>query len=592
MGKRLSFAPETGLDQLEEEAAGQSSTLPGGTVNIVFTTVRQPMAAELTETLKDIAGPDGMVKTAATLKRAKDDLSAFFGNWLDSVDPEGRYKQLSDVDVNLIDAFDAEASPRRYGMLGVVIRALKTHWERKRAVGEAPSAALVKRLSFISAHKKTEYAPRDSIPVPMLRQMRAKALGVIRAATWRIRAGRRLVNSLREKDPTTLQPWERIQLGIVDRKAAVMAVEASPAYFVGDIKLSDLHWNVHLSEQDCMAFIIALGTSIRVEYECLRSLTRGCLEDDNGRRATLTYRKGRRPGAPASTLRVDSRGTASPGGLIRLAHELSNFSAECLKVRGKNAKNALWCGYSKKTHLDKFNFLQAWQKFFAINPLIEPSGKVIEAPHPGQMRKSIKREEYRRALGHVKAFASDHTEGVAVKHYASIPSLHGMHEDVIAEGLSDAFSAAMAPLVLTDDDVERALAGGAEMGPLADNPDSEAILRGDADVWLASCANLRNSPFGTEGDVCPSPIEMCLLCRNAVITSRKLPNILRFKATMENERSCMGDADWRVRYEASYQRIMEFILPRFPADVIAAAGVRVVNGDDGGLDVLLQLRGT
>jgi hypothetical protein len=47
---------------------------------------------------------------------------------------------------------------------------------------------------------------------------------------------------------------------------------------------------------------------------------------------------------------------------------------------------------------------------------------------------------------------------------------------------------------------------------------------------LASCIGFYDSPFGTKGKACPVPFWGCLECRNAVITSRKLPALI---ATVE-----------------------------------------------------------
>lgn len=583
-GRRLTFRPDVfDLGYEDDELGEHLIRIDGRAVNCTFTGAPDPMAEQLRQVLFALAGPEGSIRSAATLRNIKHSMTCFFITYLDEIDPgRVRYQSLADIDVATIDAFDSKAEPLRYKVLGGALRGLRAFWRMEEAAGRSPESPLERRLSFVSHHKKAEYEGRDAIPVPILRQMRATALSIIRHAAKRIRAGRALVDGLRRKDPASLAVWEKVQLAIVDGREAIASKQArAMGLGHGGVMCSDLHWNVHLSEIECMAFIIALGTAVRIEYECLRAMRRGCLQDDDGKRATLTYWKGRRPNSPASVLRVDSGRATSPGSMVRLACDLTSFSAECLAFQGRNHKDLLWCGYSKATHLCEFNFDDAWLRYFARYPIRSPDGAVISAPHPGKMRKSIKREEYRRSLGHLKAFSSDHSERVAVKHYANIPSLRDLHYQTIEDGLNDAFAAAMEPVVVAEAD---------DLGQQADILGLPAE-QSETSTWFASCTALRHSPFGRDGEICPTPFEQCLHCRNAVITSRRLPNILRFKRLMEDARGAMGDGDWRARFAASYRRIVDLILPRFPADVIAAAAVSASEASSDGLDQIVRLRG-
>lgn len=53
--------------------------------------------------------------------------------------------------------------------------------------------------------------------------------------------------------------------------------------------------------------------------------------------------------------------------------------------------------------------------------------------------------------------------------------------------------------------------------------DAKWLLEGEIDVWLSSCRDSFNSPFGTSGQACPVPFWSCLNCSNAVITLQKMP---------------------------------------------------------------------
>src|SRR6266849_1251655 len=107
-----------------------------------------------------------------------------------------------------------------------------------------------------------------------------------------------------------------------------------------------------------------------------------------------------------------------------------------------------------------------------------------------------------------------------------------------------------------------------------------AFLDGSQDLWLASCTGFYDSPFGTKGKACPVPFWGCLECRNAVITSRKLPALIAFVDFMIAQRAELMASDWAVKFGRAYQRITEQILPAFPEAVVAAGRVIAASRAD------------
>lgn len=106
----------------------------------------------------------------------------------------------------------------------------------------------------------------------------------------------------------------------------------------------------------------------------------------------------------------------------------------------------------------------------------------------------------------------------------------------------------------------------------------KALFGGEQDVWLASCGGFYNSPFGSEGEACPSPFWGCLECSNAVVTARKVPALLAFLNFIRAQRQVLSEADWIAKFGRVHGRIAEQILPRF-ADAEIEEARRIGSSD-------------
>jgi hypothetical protein len=100
---------------------------------------------------------------------------------------------------------------------------------------------------------------------------------------------------------------------------------------------------------------------------------------------------------------------------------------------------------------------------------------------------------------------------------------------------------------------------------------AEKLLDGQLDTFIAACRDFFDSPYGTPGDACPSSFWGCLDCENAVITSRKLPNILKLFGHIVDQREALSENEWSLKWGRAYLAIHEAILPRFPGAVVCEA---------------------
>jgi hypothetical protein len=122
-----------------------------------------------------------------------------------------------------------------------------------------------------------------------------------------------------------------------------------------------------------------------------------------------------------------------------------------------------------------------------------------------RLRKTHKALWYLKTEGHVARFAVGHTPEVGARHYADVPALRPLHEATVAEAFRDAVASAVTPIVLTAAQEAAWRADPTHAPNILSGSDPAALLDGEQDVWLASCAAFHNSPHGTPGAPCPLP---------------------------------------------------------------------------------------
>ena len=188
-----------------------------------------------------------------------------------------------------------------------------------------------------------------------------------------------------------------------------------------------------------------------------------------------------------------------------------------------------------------------------------------------RLRKTQKALWYLKTEGEIRDFAIGHTPEVAARHYADIPALRHIHQKAVADGLQDALDAALKPYVLSPEEEDRLQreSGTADLShPLSR---ITTALDGNHDLWLASCSDFFESPFGYSGQPCPQPFWGCFECHNAVITARKLPAILQFLDFITGQRATLSEAHWAAKFGRVWRRITAQILPAFPVAVVEDA---------------------
>lgn len=336
-----------------------------------------------------------------------------------------------------------------------------------------------------------------------------------------------------------------------------------------------LHQTLYPTQRDLVPFFVLLCLEMDIEAECLRELRSDCTKNATGRWATVQWCKRRAKGHEWKEARVRDGGSSTPGGLIRMVLTITR------RARMQFPSERLWIALnSSALCLHDARFIRqpsavgdAFDQFVVENGLLGDEGEPLNLDDLRRLRKSYKAERYIASGGQLESFRG-HTRGVAATHYADIPALRNAHESAIEEGARDALvCAAWKSTILPSEAEEQLRRDAAEAARSLGVPLSvaEKLLDGQLDTFIAACRDFFDSPYGTPGVACPSSFWGCLDCENAVITSRKLPNILKLFGHIVDQREALPENEWSLKWGRAYLAIHEAVLPRFPPAVVCEA---------------------
>lgn len=178
----------------------------------------------------------------------------------------------------------------------------------------------------------------------------------------------------------------------------------------------------------------------------------------------------------------------------------------------------------------------------------------------------------------------NHSARVEGDYYLSqlTPAQQDCLEAVIEDAQADLVRKATTPLVVTNDDVDKAAAqmpGEVAGLQLTDTVITE-LVGGKRDVFTAACADQLAGLHGPAGRPCPARPWVCLLCPLAVFGPRPAPNLLRLKAFFARQFRQMPVSHFMAVFGAYAHRLDADILPRFSPAVLAAAVTEVGDRDD------------
>lgn len=548
----------------------------GATLCLDYTDLPCPrLIRSLTAALAARAGVGGGHLTAGTV-RCYGGAIRGFAPFLASRHPENIDRlDAGDVSAADLDAFEeaerqrfASDSTTPYFQVGSLVRLFRTVAATGR-VRLRPD--LVARLDFVAHGIKGHTTPRDAYSPQETAALRAACRADV------LRVVERLTVTAEERLGLAQEPegrgWRVAEnvMWHIDRHGPMSLAELRQRQGRINVgfRMGDLHAALYPTRNDLAPFLLLLALESGIEIEACKDLRADCLGATEGGRVEVRYRK-RRAGTRQwrSTLVRDS-GMYSPGRLIRMVLRLTR------RARAQCGSDRLWLViHQSRLHPAAMTSTSGvFADFVTRHDLKGDDGRAM-ALQPVRLRKTHKAGRYLATGGQLSDFAGDgHTTAVAGNHYGAIEALRPFHEAAIERALQDAVAVAKRPTVVTAEE-ESVLAADPEAASEALGvPPAEVagFLAGGQDVWLSSCRNFFDSPFGTPGAPCPTPFWTCLSCANAVITTRKLPALLSFLAHALEARRRMPADQWAATYGEAHRELVDHVLPRFPAAVVAAA---------------------
>ena len=575
-GRRVSFAAQAA--SLEVDPWSQVSTLRftidpphGGEVLVDFSGLRpRGLALAFARGLFMVVAPRGPVTVRSSIKTYAIQLPRFFDYLAETGD---RIEGPADLRASHIDGFEAWLEARGKSRRHAPTFVAKVVAVLRRFASDQPGlidAALRERLRYVSSQPYVRSRPRDAYSPFIARQLRDAARADLVAIEARLRTGPR-IDEVPEIEAATQKAHAVIEArGIL----SYLDPECQRVYKLRwnrDLDSAGFSMGLHaahyLTSADVIPLLVLLSLETGLELECCKTLTIDCLRNASGGTVEIAYTKLRAHGAEHKTIRVRDGASSTPGGLIRRIIALS------AKARAHHPSDCLWVYYQQGEITAGMGHprrpIDAW---VARHAIVDDAGKPFYL-RLSQLRKTHKALWYLKTEGHMTRFAVGHTVEIAARHYADVPSLRPLHEQTVADALEEAVAG---PRVVPPPEEER-LRSDVEFADPAEAGVSLALLGGEQDVWLASCAGFYTSPFSTAGSPCPTPFWGCLDCRNAVITARKLPAILAFLAFIDEQRTAMGQAEWAAKFGHAHARIARQILPAFGDDVVAQARTQIAT---------------
>lgn len=577
-GRPIAFAPATLPEHKQADpVAGLRFTIDalyGGTVLIDMTALNpRPIAIAFAGALRRFATLGGSIGSTGGIKDYLVVYHHFF-TWLAAAAP--KVNVLSDMRMGHIDSFDRDLEQRRsegrgYIMVSKIINTLRDI-EVDRPNSITPD--LYERLRYTKRTPPVLSTPRDAYSPHVARALRNPARADIEAIFRRVGA----------QDKTDLSDLpvngaratiERILAceGVIksDHLAFISLYEMLGRRGLPNATLIDeVHGAHYLLGRDLPPLLVLLALETGLEPECLKTLTVNCLANPSAGTVELHYMKRRARGAEHKSMRVRDGGIGTPGGLIRRLIDITaparqHLPSECLWVY-HNA-GALKAGINVPAQL-----IATWIRRHGI---VDDDGAPLRLLL-SRLRKTHKALWYTKTEGHMTRFAVGHSRETAARHYADLPSLRHLHEETVADAFRAAVAAAL-PTVLPSTAEQVLREAPEQAAALMPTEMVKPLLDGEHDLWLAACAGFYSSPFSKAGSPCAHPYWGCLDCPNAVITTRKLPAILAFRAFVERKRQSMTASDWAAMFGRAHARITNQILPAFSDTVIADAHQKMTD---------------
>lgn len=574
--KRLSFA---GVQKPEEASA---HTLPTLLVALPPRNGR-PRAADLTgypdtPFVRDVADAlrRAVQGVSGATARQRVDCTKHFLSWCRARAAAMSVETLTpqDIDAFVSARMSATALRGRRAQAAATLHVLK-HLPEARLPAKTRD-----RLDYVSTQRRAASTPRPAYDAAYLARLRAACTADIAKVVERLvtEADALLAGGVdpREAPPESVPSWARIQPAWkVAANLAVYAAASGPlerrtlANRFGVLPFNLAQYGVnpnavnaalYPSADDAVPFFLRF-----LDLTGISPAEGAGLRWDDiqwSKHSILVHTRKPRAGRPMLPRRFRDGNRSTPGHVLRLwrsaSARLSSASGDdrvFIALVSPLRPGSTACTPFVTTEARSAKLMARFSKRHGLSENVQPA----------RLRKTEVATRYVKRGGSLRDVAQDHSERVAYKHYLVDPSLQPLHEATVAEGIQDALDAVLTAATIVGNHGESADSG-------ADEGESSETLTADHDVGLVQCRDVRQPPWRPQGEVCGEAVfGVCVTCRNAVITSRKLPNILSYLDQMLAARALLSPSEWEIAHGRHTRVIREAILPRFTHSVVQEA---------------------
>ncbi|MDR6419970.1 hypothetical protein J2801_002221 [Paraburkholderia phenoliruptrix] len=344
---------------------------------------------------------------------------------------------------------------------------------------------------------------------------------------------------------------------------------ATASGYRGQYTKQDVFSHLYPLTEDLIPFLVLLAKTTGRNESSLLGLRRDCLQELDGR-YILWYRKER--GGDRLYRKVISND--GPWGPVALIQALQRITSKLVRQAKPEFQDHLFLGLTihgqgaepvkppDPSYLKyQMNREGGWCD---ESELFDETGRPIRISIR-RMRVFYLTRRYKKhgQLARVTKDAAHRLSRTTVD-YINNESTKHIHERAIENGIKAARQLAK-PTVLKDENLSQA----AEVLGTAETV-AKKILRGEQDVFFASCRDFYNRPGGAPETPCDKPWG-CFSCSNAIITRHILPRVIAFRDFLVTQKLELAIDDWMLKFGEVWQILTVAILPQFSLEAIAEA---------------------
>lgn len=344
---------------------------------------------------------------------------------------------------------------------------------------------------------------------------------------------------------------------------------ATNGAFKGPYRKKDVFSHLYPFAEDLIPFIVLLAKITGRNETSLLSLSRNCLQQiDN--RYVLWYRKER--GAQRLYRKIlSSEGQFSA---VTLIHTLIQITEPLVKLANPEHRDLLFLGFT--LHVRNADNVKPLDPSYIKAQMNRENGWCEQFQLLGNnglpLKISLRRlrvfyltSRYKNS-GQLSKVSRDaaHTLSRTSVGYVLNESTKHIHERATEDGIKAALRAAR-PTVIIENKKRKA-----SLQLKTTEAVAESILRGEQDVFFASCRDFYNRPGGPADTACSKPWE-CFECSNAIITRHVLPKVIAFRDFVEQQKTELSQEDWIKKFGSVWSVITQSILPQFSTSAISEA---------------------